>query len=206
MRVAVICVCVLTALMAVSARAAAPGQELTAHVLRLQDLPQGFKTYASFRRNAKVAASDNGSSLSDYGAWGFRGGWEVTFVPSGEQIHVGSAVVPGPQAVWASADLYRDVSGAERAFAASRTRCKVPPPSLRLNHLTIGDEAVLCRLHAAFGGNPPPGVIPYEYTVSWRRGQVIGAIRIAALKGGLPASKLVQLALALAEKQDKRMA
>jgi hypothetical protein len=206
MKLAALFVAVVSALIPASAPAAADGQGLRANVLTLPDLPKGFKTYASFRRAAKDAASETGgASLADYGAWGFTGGWEVIFVPSRTQIHVGSAVVPGPQAVWASADVYRDVRGAQHSFAATSARCNPPPPALRPKRLQIGDTALLCKMHAAFGGNPPPGVIPVKYAVIWRRGKLIGAVRILALKGGLAPGKLVELTVTLAEKQDKRM-
>jgi hypothetical protein len=162
-------------------------------VLRLQDMPTGFKVKSAGVKSAASAVKEGGVTLAQLKSWGYVAGYEADF---DRDVTPADAVSGGAIEILSAASVYRTKQGAEKSLASSAAVCNKSPSQELSVGAKIGDEAHLCS-----GTSKSNGYTFKTYILLWRRGALKAAVIVAGLKGGVSPG----LAVSLAKVQDKRM-
>jgi len=151
-------------------------------VLRLSDMPTGFKVDTSGAMNAAAAVGEGGVTLAELKSWGYRTGYETDFA---SDVALSDSV-SGAIEITSSASIYASRGGVAASLDASIKACGRHKLSVGA---TIGDQAELCAVTQMSGG--------YHFqafAVLWRQGAVKGAVIVVGLKGGVSSRQAVSLA------------
>lgn len=173
-----------------AAALAAPAPK--ASVIRLHDLPAGFKTVAAHAYSLKAAAKRNRQSVSELRSWGFVTAYEADYARNVAP----SATLKGALEVQSAVSSYEASKGATLSLARAISPCKRPPSKELRPGVAIGDEVHVCSNVATSNG-----LKLQAYAVLWRRGSRRGSLFMVGIKGGVSAGQ----AIALARTQDSRM-
>jgi hypothetical protein len=179
---------VVTALAAASPAAT---KDPRAYGLKARDLPAGFALQGGGVMNNVQAAETGSASLAEYERWGRTTGYFVQFGRKGTPPPGGAIQV------LSTASIYRTVAGARASMQDSRANCGEPSATRLSIAARIGDERVLCSFASTTNS-----VKITEYALIWRRGTVKSSIITVGLRAGASQRD----AIALARKQDARMA
>jgi hypothetical protein len=180
---------VASAVLAAAALAAPAPQ---ASVLRLQDLPKGFRTIAAHTYSLAAAAKRNQQSVSQLRSWGFVTAYEADYV---RNVAL-SRTLKGAIEVQSAVSSYKAVKGAKLSLARAASACRRRPTTEIPAGATIGDEVHLCQNVTTANGHTFQA-----YAVLWRRGSRRGSLFVVGIKRGLSPGN----AIALAKTQDTRM-
>jgi hypothetical protein len=182
----------VVALLAIVTGAALASTDPKGLVLRLQDMPTGFKVKSASVKSAAAAVKEGGVTLAELKSWGYVTGYEADF---DRDVSLSNALT-GPIEINSSASVYRTKQGVARSLASSAAVCNKRPYEELSVGAKIGDEAHLCSATSKANG------YTYQtYAVLWRRGVMKAAVIVAGIKGGVSPEQ----AVALAKLQDKRM-
>jgi hypothetical protein len=178
----------LAAMAAVGVAAASPKTS----VLRLHDLPTGFRTVAAHAYSLSAAAKRNQQSVSQLRSWGFVTAYEADYARN----VVPSRSLKGAIEVQSAVSSYKAAQGAKLSLARAITPCRRPPSTELRAGVAIGDEVHVCA-----NVTTSNGLRFQAYAVLWRRGSQRGSLFMVGIKGGVTAGQ----AIALAKTQDSRM-
>jgi hypothetical protein len=174
----------------VAAALAAPAPK--ASVLRLQDLPKGFRTVAAHTYSLAAAAKRNQQSVSQLRSWGFITAYEADYV---RDVPL-SSTLKGAIEVQSAVSSYKATKGAKLSLTRAASACKRAPTIELSTRAAIGDEVHLCSNVTSASGH-----MFQAYAVLWRRGSRRGSLFVVGIKGGVSSDD----AVALAGVQDSRM-
>jgi hypothetical protein len=179
-----------TAVAAAAIASAAPS--LKTRVLRLQDMPTGFRVKSRHFVSLAASAKRYKRPASELRKWGYVNGYEADF---SRDVSL-STLVRGAIEVDSTVALYRSRAGVKAALADDVRRCnKAPVHELSLG-AKIGDAGHLCSLTKKSGG-----YTFQVYAVVWRHGPLRAVVTTIGLKGGAAPNQ----AVSLAKVQDRRM-
>ena len=166
-----------------------PSDKLSKLVLSEQDLPAGF---ASFYSGSQVRLDNQGTVRSDASRYGREGGWIIRLRRSDQ------TATAGPLVVESRADLFKDSGGAKSDLAAYRVLfSRTSGGDLKTLVVSgVGDETLGITFIQAGGRT-----LRY-YRIAWRYRNATASILVEGFDGELTLAE----ALALARKQDKRIA
>jgi hypothetical protein len=177
---------------ALSATTALASPSPKASVLRLRDLPTGFRTVAARSYSLTAAAKRNQQSVSQLRRWGFVTAYEADYARN----VVPSRSLKGAIEVQSAVSSYNAAKGAKLSLARAILPCRRPPSTELRAGVTIGDEVHVCANVTTSNG------LQFQaYAVLWRRGSRRGSLFMVGIKGGVSAGQ----AIALANTQDSRM-
>jgi hypothetical protein len=160
--------------------------QLSKLVLQEQDLPAA---YSPFNSGPQVRLDNQGSPRSDVKRFGRKGGWIARFSRPGDRA------TSGPLVVESRADLFADADGARSDLDAYGEEFRRTPTTFRYVEVReLGDAADGITFRQAGG-------IRY-FRIAWRDRNVTAAVTIQGFEGKIQLGE----ALALARKQDKRIA
>lgn len=181
-------VAILVALAFSSLASANANRDPKTLVLRLADMPTGFKVKAAgYQSNSEVA--DKTTPVQKFREWGRLSGYHLET----KRDATLETLFTGPLAITSSVSVYRSEDGAHDATMSGWKHCG---KRLSLGR-RIGDEARLCSITKRSG--------PYTaqvFIVLWRDGPVVAVLADAGLKGGPTPEGAVRLAI----KQEQRIA
>jgi hypothetical protein len=161
--------------------------ELPRLVLQPGDLEQDW---VRFDEGRQLRADAPPGVRSDPARFDRQGGWKARY------RRPGSPATDGPLVVESRADLFADVSGAERDFdAAVDDLERAALASQPVETVELGDEARLLRT-----GGSEPGQLAVV-TIVWRDQNLVAAVTANGFTGRLAPSHVT----ALAEKQQRRI-
>jgi hypothetical protein len=161
-------------------------------VLKLQDMPTGFKLGKSYAVPIAKAARGDHLPVKELKHWGYLRGFEADFT---RNVSL-SDLVKGAIDIDSSVSAYKSSAGARASFAFSSKSCGKPPTTKLSVGAKIGDDAVLCAFV-----RKSKGYKVETYALVWQRGALKAAVIIAGLKGGTSPDQAVHLA----KIQDRRM-
>jgi hypothetical protein len=157
-------------------------------VLRLQDMPTGFKVgkHRYYSTPEAVASTSKVLTTADFRSWGYVTGYEADFArdPSLADLASGGAIQ-----IISITSIYRSSVGAHRSMVKSKQFCRKPPFQEVSVGARLGHEAHMCSYTETQGG-----FTAQVYVVVWRKGRFKASIFLAGLKGGTSASEAVSLA------------
>jgi hypothetical protein len=180
------------AISAVAAAAALAAPAPKASVIRLHDLPSGFRTVAAHAYSLAAAAKRNRQSVSQLRSWGFVTAYEADYV---RNVPL-AKTLKGAIEVQSAVSSYKATTGAKLSLSRSATACKTRPTTELRTSARIGNEVHVCENLARVNG-----VVLDAYAVLWRRGARRGSLFMVGVRGGVS----VDQAIALAKTQDSRM-
>ena len=170
---------------------ASPAPDPKALVLRLQDLPTGYKVGSAHSVPLEMAAREAWGKAT-LERWGYLGGYDARYTL--DTSNTGDLLAQ-PALVESTVSVYRSAAGAHASVAASAALCNKPPNSELALGTRIGDEAHLCYRKRTVGA-----VASVVYAVIWRDGRLKAGVQIAGFEGAASAA----LAVRLAKEQDSR--
>jgi hypothetical protein len=163
--------------------------------LRLADLPSGFAMKTAHYVSLAAAAKSGPVGAATYRKWGYVNGYEADYTQQGEL----GELLTGAGEVDSYASVYASDQGAIASWRAANASCRHLKQACTRLALAgkIGDRARLLKLTRKSGG-----ATVTAYSVVWQRGQLRATIFAAGVGVGPSATSVV----ALARKQDRRMA